>query len=51
MVADGHCGFRVIARLMGFEKDNWAQVRKNLVHELDSHGPLYETVYGSSERV
>ncbi len=51
VAVDGHCGFRAIVGLMGFGEDNWAQVRENLVYELDNHGPSYEQVYGSSERV
>lgn len=36
---------------MRFEEDNWAQVREDLVCELDCHGPLYEQVYGSHARM
>lgn len=51
VATDRHYDFRIIVGLMGFIEDNWAQVRENLVCELDSHGPLYEQLYGSSARV
>ena len=32
--ADGNCGFRAIADLLGFGEDGWLHVRKDLLLEL-----------------
>ena len=32
--ADGHCGYRSIAGLLGMGEDGWGTVRQDLVHEL-----------------
>ncbi|KAJ0009922.1 hypothetical protein Pint_33440 [Pistacia integerrima] len=51
VIADGHCGFRVVADLMGMGEDNWAQVRKDLMDELQSHNDYYTRLYGNTDRV
>lgn len=51
VIADGHCGFRVVADLMGMGEDNWAQVRRDLVDELQSHNDDYAQLYGDTDRV
>ena len=49
--ADGNCGFRAIAGLMGFGKDEWPQVRKDLLIELHAHVDQYRQLYGTQLRV
>jgi histone-lysine N-methyltransferase SETD2 len=29
--ADGNCGYRVIARMLGFGEEGWAQVRRDFM--------------------
>lgn len=43
--ADGNCGFRTIAALLGLEEDGWLQVRNNLLQELDSYTQYYEPIF------
>lgn len=49
VIADGHCGFRVVAELMDMGEDNWAQVRRDLMDELQSHYDDYIQLYGDAE--
>lgn len=51
--ADGNCGFRTIAGLMGFGEDGWLQVRKDLLQELHAHAHIdhYKSLFGGQERV
>ncbi|KAL8491440.1 hypothetical protein ACS0TY_023169 [Phlomoides rotata] len=49
--ADGHCGFRSVAGLMGFGEDNWAQVRHDLMTELSHHMQLYRRSFLEDDRV
>eukprot|EP00268_Persea_americana_P034804 TRINITY_DN3440_c2_g1_i6.p1 TRINITY_DN3440_c2_g1~~TRINITY_DN3440_c2_g1_i6.p1 ORF type:complete len:952 (-),score=86.58 TRINITY_DN3440_c2_g1_i6:87-2942(-) len=49
--ADGNCGFRAIAGLMGFGEDEWPQVRKDLLIELHAHVDHYRQLYGTQLRV
>ncbi|CAL5330385.1 unnamed protein product [Camellia sinensis] len=49
--ADGNCGFRTIAGLMGFGEDEWLQVRKDLLQELHAHIDHYKSLFGGQERV
>ena len=49
--SDGNCGYRVIANMLGFGEDGWAQVRRDMLIELNAFPHLYEGVYGSSERL
>ncbi|KAH9750386.1 protein FAR1-RELATED SEQUENCE [Citrus sinensis] len=54
VVADGNCGFRAVANLIGIGEDSWAQVRKDLVIELQSHFNDYKRVFeyaGRAEEV
>lgn len=44
--ADGNCGFRAIADLLGFGEDDWVRVRKDLLQELQCHSDHYRTLYG-----
>ncbi|KAM6547138.1 hypothetical protein CsatB_018814 [Cannabis sativa] len=43
---DGNCGFRAIAGLLDMGEDNWRQVRKDLINELDHHRNDYKRLYG-----
>ncbi|KAL8487823.1 hypothetical protein ACS0TY_024223 [Phlomoides rotata] len=45
VMADGHCGFRVVAGLIGFGEDNWARARQDLVAELSWNMNLYVGVF------
>ncbi|KAJ4715736.1 FAR1-related sequence [Melia azedarach] len=49
VVADGNCGFRAVADLMGFGEDGWLQVRKDLLNELNSNLEYYSLLYGTGE--
>lgn len=43
--ADGNCGYRAIASLVGYGVDGWKQVRKDMLNELISHRPLYDWLF------
>ncbi|GFZ21804.1 hypothetical protein Acr_29g0009660 [Actinidia rufa] len=43
--ADGHCGFRAIAAQIGYGEDNWAQVRMDLIEEIQTNMELYNVLY------
>ena len=43
--ADGNCGYRAVASLMGFGIDGWKQVRKDMLNELISNRPLYDWMF------
>ncbi|XP_028079318.1 uncharacterized protein LOC114281076 [Camellia sinensis] len=49
--SDGNCGFRAIAGLLDLGKNDWVQVRRDLLHELNNHKDEYVILYGSHERV
>ncbi|CAL5336904.1 unnamed protein product [Camellia sinensis] len=49
--ADGNCGFRAIAGLIGLGEDDWQQVRRNLLTEMHSNVVYYAQLFGSQERV
>ncbi|KAH6801481.1 hypothetical protein C2S52_001945 [Perilla frutescens var. hirtella] len=49
--ADGHCGFRAIAALLGFGENYWKRVREDLIEELCNHRLYYVKFYGSPEYV
>lgn len=49
--ADGHCGFRAIAGLLGFGEDNWLKVREELIEELCNYRSYYVKFYESSKVV
>lgn len=41
VAADSNCGFHVVVDLIGFSEDNWMQVRRDLIDELQSHFDNY----------
>ena len=49
--ADGNCGFRAIAGLVGLTEDGWRQVRKDLLQKLLTHVDNYKQLYGVENRV
>ncbi|XXG59129.1 hypothetical protein AAC387_Pa04g1266 [Persea americana] len=51
VVADGNCGFKAIAGLLGMGEDGWMQVRMDLSNELQRYQNYYALVYGGEERV
>ncbi|CAL8994390.1 unnamed protein product [Prunus brigantina] len=59
VAADEHCGYRAIAALLGYGKDGWVQVRRDLLNELESYlvhylsdpGMWQFALYGSENRV
>lgn len=51
VAADGHCGYRAIAALLGYGEDGWVQVRRDLLNELESYSVHYSALYGSENRV
>ncbi|XP_028112612.1 uncharacterized protein LOC114310726 [Camellia sinensis] len=48
---DGNCGFRAITGLLGLGENDWVQVRRDLLLELNNHIDEYVVLYGSHERV
>ncbi|XP_058223227.1 uncharacterized protein LOC131332936 [Rhododendron vialii] len=42
---DGHCGFRAIAAHIGYGEDRWAQVRRDLINEIEQNMDLYNALY------
>ncbi|KAI8565765.1 hypothetical protein RHMOL_Rhmol03G0286900 [Rhododendron molle] len=42
---DGHYGFRAIAAHLGNTEDGWAQVRIDLIHEIEQNKDLYNALY------
>ncbi|KAL7202162.1 hypothetical protein ACSBR1_033775 [Camellia fascicularis] len=48
---DGNCGFRAIAGLLSLGENDWVQVRRDLLLELNNHRDEYVVLYGSHERV
>ncbi|XP_045802775.1 uncharacterized protein LOC123896435 [Trifolium pratense] len=47
---DGHCGFRVVARLIGESEDSHSVIRLDLSIELKKNMQRYIEVFGSEER-
>ena len=43
--ADGHCGFRAIAALIGYGEECWAQVRYDLIEEIQHNKDLYDRLF------
>ncbi|XP_057485845.1 uncharacterized protein LOC130772121 [Actinidia eriantha] len=43
--ADGHCGFRAIAALIGYGEEGWSQVRFELMEEIQQNKDLYDHFY------
>ncbi|XP_038678460.1 probable inactive protein kinase At3g63330 [Tripterygium wilfordii] len=48
--ADGNCGFRAIAGLLGFGEDAWINVRQNLIDELRTFWAEYVELFGGYDR-
>ncbi|XP_058185777.1 uncharacterized protein LOC131303002 [Rhododendron vialii] len=42
---DGHCVFRAIATHIGYGEDCWAQVRRDLINEIEQNMDLYDALY------
>ncbi|XP_027191682.1 uncharacterized protein [Cicer arietinum] len=45
VVADGNCGFRAIAALLGWTEESWALVRSQLDQEIGLHKDVYSNVF------
>ncbi|GFP97773.1 protein far-red impaired response 1 [Phtheirospermum japonicum] len=43
--SDGHCGFRAIAGLLGYNEESWGRVRGELYNELLKNQELYSKVF------
>ncbi|XP_004515629.1 uncharacterized protein [Cicer arietinum] len=48
VVADGNCGFRAIAALLGWTEESWPLVRTQLDKEIHLHQDLYANVFDDS---
>ncbi|XP_028127318.1 uncharacterized protein LOC114323840 [Camellia sinensis] len=48
---DGNCGFRAIAGLLVLGENDWVQVRRGLLLELNNRRDEHVVLYGSHERV
>ena len=48
--ADGNCGYRAIAALLGMGEDSWSLVRNHLHKELTSWSKKYINLLGGIER-
>ncbi|XP_073220740.1 uncharacterized protein [Cicer arietinum] len=48
VVADGNCGFRAIAALLGWTEESWPLVRTQLDKEIRLHQDLYANVFDDS---
>ncbi|KAK8915881.1 hypothetical protein KSP39_PZI022911 [Platanthera zijinensis] len=49
VIGDGHCGYRVIGLALEMG-DNWLQVRKDLIEEINANEFLYNNMFRSSRR-
>ncbi|XP_052723753.1 uncharacterized protein LOC108344436 [Vigna angularis] len=50
VVADGHCGYRCIAALLGLGEEAWPIIRHDLLEELTLWHDEYTTLVGSDDR-
>ena len=48
--ADGNCGYRTIAALLGMGEESWSLVRNHLHKELTSWSEEYINLFGGMER-
>ncbi|KAH1246665.1 hypothetical protein GmHk_06G016698 [Glycine max] len=48
--ADGNCGYRSIAALLGMGEDSWSLVRNELIKELGKWSHDYINLFGGTER-
>ncbi|XP_052723064.1 uncharacterized protein LOC108336891 [Vigna angularis] len=51
VVADGHCGYRCIAALLGLGEDSWPVVRNELYKELSAWRDDYASLVGGYDRL
>ena len=51
LAADGNCGFKAIAGLVGLIEDEWIQVKRDLLQELLAHVYHYKQLYQVENRV
>ncbi|XP_052728519.1 uncharacterized protein LOC128195309 [Vigna angularis] len=51
VVADGHCGYRCIAVLLGLGEDSWPVVRNELYKELIAWRDEYASLVGGYDRL
>lgn len=49
--ADGHCGFRAIASLLGMGEESWPLIRMDLFKEISQWREEYATLLGGHQRV
>jgi len=47
---DGHCGFQVVDRHLGMDKEDHVLVRQALIQELRNHKSDYMPIYDTEER-
>ncbi|XP_014522311.1 uncharacterized protein LOC106778829 [Vigna radiata var. radiata] len=51
VVADGHCGYRCIAALLGLREDSWPVIRNDLYKELSNWRDEYGRLVGGTDVV
>ncbi|XP_027915159.1 uncharacterized protein LOC114174522 [Vigna unguiculata] len=51
VVADGHCGYRCIAALLGMGEESWPLIRHDLYKELSQWRDEYATLVGGYDRL
>ena len=51
MKSDGNCKYRAITNMLSFGEDGWAQVRRDMLIELNGFSHRYEGVYRCSEHL
>jgi len=49
--AHGNCRFRAVTDMLSFGEDRWAQIRHDMLQEINAYARLYLGVYGTAERV
>ncbi|XP_023731024.1 uncharacterized protein LOC111878748 [Lactuca sativa] len=43
-LGDGNCGYRAIALSLGYNQDNWRQIRTDLYNRLLAHSEMYKMI-------
>ena len=43
--ADENCGFRAVAVMLDFGENRWAQIRHDMLQEINAYAQLYLGVY------
>jgi len=51
VVADGHCGYKCIAALLGMGEESWPLIRHDLYKELSQWRDEYATFVGNYNRL